>query len=189
MLILTLRAAFCGGYGRVLSDHRCHVTVMRHLFCPPYAVLFLTHFMIQPTRFCLLIYRPRPALSFRARQRGTRLAVPVPTVAVPADHHLCMTTFAVENPAIVVAHPEAPTKGLYTRRAEARCSLRASNLGINLSRRSGGPGSQPGPPPLPDAQRAYLTLRSSSQRSCAFCRLITSTVGRFLSHRRGVGNL
>lgn len=114
MLILTLRAVLWDGYGRVLSEHRCQVTVMRHLFCQPYAVLLLTHFVIQPARLRLLIQRPRTTLLFRTGHRGTRGAIPVATVAAPADHHFRMTTFAVENPAVVVAHPEAPTKGLYT---------------------------------------------------------------------------
>jgi hypothetical protein len=106
---------------------------MRHIFRQPPPVLFLTHFVIQPARLRLLVQRPRPALLLRARHRRTRLAVSVAAVAAPADHHLRMTTFAVENPAIVVAHPKAPTKGLYTGQPEERCSRRASKLAINLS--------------------------------------------------------
>jgi hypothetical protein len=55
MFIVTLRAALWGGYGRVLSERGCRVTVMRHLFCQQRAVLFLTHLVIQPARLRLLI--------------------------------------------------------------------------------------------------------------------------------------
>jgi hypothetical protein len=105
---------------------------MRHIFRQPPPVLFLAHFVIQPARLRLLVQRPRPTLLLRACHRRTPRAIPVAAVATPADHHLRMTTFAVENPAIVVAHPKAPTKGLYTGQPEERCSRRASKLAINL---------------------------------------------------------
>jgi hypothetical protein len=78
---------------------------MRHLFRPPASVLLLPHFVIQPTGFGLLIQRARGALLGRACQRSTRRAVPVATIAAPADHYLSLTTCAVEDPAIWFRHP------------------------------------------------------------------------------------
>jgi len=77
---------------------------MRHLFRQPAAVLLLTHFVIQPAGFRLLIQRAGHALLFSARQRTTRRAVPIATIAAPADHHLHMTPRAVEDPAIWFRH-------------------------------------------------------------------------------------
>src|SRR6059036_3307217 len=95
---------------------------MRHLFGQSASVLLLTHFVIQPAAFRLLIRRARGPLFFRARQWSTGRAVPVATIAPPADLDLSMTTFAVEDPAIWFGHPEAPRKGLYRGQAEERCS-------------------------------------------------------------------
>jgi len=78
---------------------------MRHLFRQPASVLLLTHFVIQPADFGLLIQRACHALLFRPRQPSTRRAVPVATIARPADHHLDMATRAVEDPAILFRHP------------------------------------------------------------------------------------
>jgi hypothetical protein len=78
---------------------------MRHLFRQPGPVLLLTHFVIQPARFGLLIQRSRGALFFCARQQSTSRAVSVATVAAPTDHHFSMTTRAAEDPAILFGHP------------------------------------------------------------------------------------
>jgi len=73
---------------------------MRHLFRQPGAETLLTYFVVQPAGFGLLIQRACCALLFRPRQRSTRPAIAVATVALPADHHFLMTSFAVVNPAI-----------------------------------------------------------------------------------------
>jgi len=78
---------------------------MRHLFRQPLAVVLLTHFVIHPAGFGLLIQRAGDALLFRPRQRSTRQAVPVATIAAPTDLDLLMTTFALEDPAILLRHP------------------------------------------------------------------------------------
>ena len=77
---------------------------MRHLFRPPGSVQLLTHLVVQPAGFLLLILLARHALLLGPRQRSTRRAVPVATVAPPADHHLPMTTLAAEDPAILWDH-------------------------------------------------------------------------------------
>jgi hypothetical protein len=77
---------------------------MRHLFRQPAAILLLTYFVIQPAGFRPLIQRAGDALLFRPRQPSTRRAVPVATIAAPADHDLSITTLALEDPAIWFPH-------------------------------------------------------------------------------------
>jgi hypothetical protein len=95
---------------------------MRHLFRQPGSVLLLTYFVIQPAGFRLLIHCAGSALLFRACQRSTRHAIAVAMIAAPADHHLLMTTCAVEDPAILFRHPVSAAEGLYRGQADERCS-------------------------------------------------------------------
>jgi len=78
---------------------------MRHLFRQPLSVLLLTHFVIQPASFGLLIQRARDPLPFRPHHRSTPTAIPVAMIAAPADHNFLITTLAVEDPAIWFPHP------------------------------------------------------------------------------------
>jgi len=98
--MLAVLAAFEGGYDTVSRQGRLQVTVISHLFHQPGPVTFLTHFVIEPAGFGLLVSRVRFAVVFDRRQRSTRFAVLVAVVARPADPNLLMTTLAVENPAI-----------------------------------------------------------------------------------------
>lgn len=101
--MLAVLAAFEGGYDTVSRQGRLQVTVISHLFRQPGPagpVTFLTHFVIEPAGFGLLVSRVRFAVVFDRRQRSTRFAVLIAVVARPADPNLLMTTLAVEDPAI-----------------------------------------------------------------------------------------
>jgi hypothetical protein len=60
----------------------------------------LTDFVVQPAGFRLLIPFSCRTLPFRASHARTGQTVPVATIAMAADDHATMTTFAVENPAV-----------------------------------------------------------------------------------------
>jgi len=134
--------------------------MMRHLFRQPGSVLLLPYFVIQPAGLSLLIHRARGALLFRACPRSTRHAISVAMIAAPADHHLLITTGAVEDPAVWFRHSVSAAEGLYRGQADERCSPGASNL-----RRqpypdvSGGPESLPDPHPTAPLTRLCLTIR------------------------------
>ena len=97
---MAVLATFEGGYHTVFPQSRPQVTVISHLFRQPGPVAVLTHFVIEPAGFGLLVQGIRFAVVFFPRQRSTRFAVPVAVVARPADPNLLMTSLAVENPAI-----------------------------------------------------------------------------------------
>ena len=98
--MLAVLATFEGGYHTVFPQGRSQVTMISHLFCQPGPVVVLTHFVIEPAGFGLLVPGIRFAVAFLPRQRYTEFAVPVAVVARPADPNLLMTSLAVENPAI-----------------------------------------------------------------------------------------
>ena len=78
---------------------------MRHLFFGHSgSVLFLTHLMVLPAGFLLLVALTCLTLFLCPRQRCARPAVPVAVIATAANHYLAMTTLAVENPAVECSH-------------------------------------------------------------------------------------
>jgi hypothetical protein len=103
---------------------------MRHIFLQSVSILFLTHLMIEPAIFCLLILLAGFVLFFCARQRPTGWAEPVTTVAMTADAYELMTTLAFKNTAVGEVHLYAPIKGLYrnARKSDAsgRCIVRVT---------------------------------------------------------------
>jgi hypothetical protein len=99
---------------------------MRHLFCPPSPVTLLTDLVVQSACFGLLVQSAGGAPLLRPRQGSTRRAIAVATVAPPANHHLPLTTLAVENPAIGFAHPVSAAKRLYRDRRKSDAPLGAS---------------------------------------------------------------
>jgi hypothetical protein len=102
--MLAVLATFEGGYDTFFVQGHLYVTVISHLFRQPGPVGLLTHFVIEPAGFGLLVSGVRFAVVFDRRQRSTRFAVPVAVVARPADPNLLMTTLAVEDPAIWQSH-------------------------------------------------------------------------------------
>lgn len=98
--MLAVLATFEGGYDTVFPQGRLQVTVISHLFRQPGPVAVLTHFVIEPAGFGLLVPGVRFAVVFLPRQRSTRFAVPVAMVARPADPYLLLTSLAVEKAAI-----------------------------------------------------------------------------------------
>ena len=99
-LLLTVLATLEGGYDTVFPQGRLRVTVISHLFRQPGPVAVLTHFVIKPAGFGLLVPGIRSAVVFLPRQRSARFAVPVAAVARPADPNLLLTSLAVEKAAI-----------------------------------------------------------------------------------------
>jgi hypothetical protein len=99
-LIWTLRTTRKGGYDPPWPQRHGYVTVMRHLLRLPSPVILLTDLVVQSAGFGLLVQSTGGALFFRPRQGSTRRAVAVAAVTPPANHHLPMTTPAIENPAI-----------------------------------------------------------------------------------------
>lgn len=74
---------------------------MRHLFLQSRSILLLTHFVVQLAGFRLLIPLGGRTPLFRMCYRCTGRAVPVATIATPADEHEMKTTLAVENAAVL----------------------------------------------------------------------------------------
>ena len=99
---------------------------MRHLFRLPCPVTLLTNLVVHAAGFRLLVQSARGALLLRPHQGSTRRAIAVATVAPPTNHHLPMTTPAVENPVIFGAHPVSATQGLYRDRRKSDAPLGAS---------------------------------------------------------------
>jgi hypothetical protein len=143
---------------------------MRHLFRQPGSVLLLPHFVIQPAGLGLLIHRARGALLFHACPRRTRHAIAVAMIAAPADHHLLMTTSAVEDPAVWFRHPVSAAEGLYRGQADERCSTEHRTLGANLSRCLRGSGSLPDPHPTaaPDAAISHNPVPRATAASTLY---------------------
>lgn len=112
-LILALPAAMKSGHRYVFAYGRSQVTVISHLFRQPGPVVLLTHFVVQPAGFGLLIPGIRSAMVFTPRKRSTCFAIPVAVVAMPADRYFLMTTLAVEYPAVLFCHLVRAQKGLY----------------------------------------------------------------------------
>ncbi len=78
---------------------------MRHLFFSHSgSVLLLTHFMVLPAGFLLLVALTGLTPFLFPRQRCARPAVPVTPIATAADHDLAMTTLAEEDPAVGCTH-------------------------------------------------------------------------------------
>ena len=77
---------------------------MRHLFLQSGSILLLTHFVVKPASFRLLIPLTRGTQLFRARQTSTERTVPVATVATAANKYMTKATLAVENPAVLWSH-------------------------------------------------------------------------------------
>jgi hypothetical protein len=102
--MLAVLATFEGGYDTVFRQSCLQVTVISHLFRQPGPVGLLTHFVIEPAGFGLLVSRVRFAVVFDRRQRSTRFAVLVSVVTRPADPNFLMTTLAVEDPAVLKCH-------------------------------------------------------------------------------------
>jgi hypothetical protein len=77
---------------------------MRHLFSQVFSIVLLTHLVIEPAIFRLLISLASRTLFFGAGQRRTGPAVPVATVAMSADTYELVTTLALKNPAVRESH-------------------------------------------------------------------------------------
>ena len=101
---MAVLATFEGGYDTAFPQGRLQVTVISHLFRQPGPIAVLTHFVIEPAGFSLLVPGIRFAVVFLPRQPSTRFAVPVAVVARPADPNLLLTSLAVEKAAIRWCH-------------------------------------------------------------------------------------
>jgi hypothetical protein len=97
---LAVLATLGSGYDTVFAQDRLQVTVISHLFCQSGPIAVLTHFVIEPAGFGLLIPGVRFAVVFLQRLRSTSFAVAVAVVARPADPNLLLTSLAVEKAAI-----------------------------------------------------------------------------------------
>jgi hypothetical protein len=93
-----------GGYNTVFAQDRLQVTVISHLFRQPGPIAVLTHFVIEPAGFGLLVPGVRFAVVFLQRLRSTNFAVPIAVVARPADPNLSLTSLAVEKAAVWWCH-------------------------------------------------------------------------------------
>ena len=102
--MLAVLATFEGGYDTVFPQGRFQVTVISHLFRQPGAVAVLTHFVIDPAGFGLLVTGVRFAVVFFPRQRSTRFAIAVAVVARPADPNLLLASLAVEKATVWWCH-------------------------------------------------------------------------------------
>ena len=78
--------------------------MMRHIFVQSVSIFLLTHLMIEPAIFRLLILLAGLALLFCACQRPTEWAEPVATIAMTADSYELMTTLAFKNTAACESH-------------------------------------------------------------------------------------
>ncbi len=77
---------------------------MRHLFLQSGSILLLTHFVVKPADFRLLIPLARGTQLLRTRQVCTGRTVLVATVATAANKYKTKATFTVENPAVLGSH-------------------------------------------------------------------------------------
>ncbi len=168
---MAVLATFEGGYDTVFPQGRLQVTVISHLFRQPGPIALLTYFVVQSAGFGLLVSGFRSAVVFRPRQWSARSAIPVAMVARPADHNLLMTTLAVEDAAVWLYHPVAPTKGLYRdmRKRDAACGT-STTAAKTLSRCPRGSGWCPGPPPHRGADPAISQSNTFLQQ--IDCRLL-----------------
>lgn len=78
---------------------------MRLILIPLVSMPLYTRLVVLPAGLLLLIPPARRTHLLRPRQRCTWSAVPVSTVAPPADQHLTMTPLAAEGPAVLWDHP------------------------------------------------------------------------------------
>jgi hypothetical protein len=79
--------------------------MMRHLFLGHSgSVLLLTHLMVLPADFLLLVALTRFTLFLGPRQWCARPTVPIAAITTAAYQYLAMTTLAVENPAVESFH-------------------------------------------------------------------------------------